>query len=168
MKLIFSATCFLCIGLPIRFLGILWGIFLLAWWWILCDLETGRNYLFMKVGRSAVLEPKKKSTTLSIVQSGYKLHGDFLVFQFTDAGSFYDKGIWTDDMDNHMKVGEYIDRVKAERNAATEREAHVRKALRRFLFLHVRQQDGAVIKPEEWDDAICMAQEALSSEAPNE
>ena len=63
-----------------------------------------------------------------------------------------------------MKTAEYIDRVKSERNTAQEREAVVRKALRRFLFLHVHQRDGRVIRPHEWEDAINMAQEALETE----
>lgn len=60
-----------------------------------------------------------------------------------------------------MKTGEYIDHIKAERNGALEREAHIRKALRRFLFLHMRQQDGIIIKSYEWIEAIEMAQEVL-------
>lgn len=63
-----------------------------------------------------------------------------------------------------MKTAEYIDHVKAQRKAALERETVVRAALKRFLFLHLRQKDGAKIREESWDEAIVMAQEALCQE----
>lgn len=63
-----------------------------------------------------------------------------------------------------MKTAEYIDHVKAQRNAAIEREGNVRKALRRFLSLALRHQDDVFIKQNEWDDAIIMAQEALNKD----
>lgn len=60
-----------------------------------------------------------------------------------------------------MKTAEYIDRVKAERNAATEREAQVRKALKRFMVLHTRQQEGNAVKESEWIEAIMRGNAAL-------
>lgn len=60
-----------------------------------------------------------------------------------------------------MKTAEYIDHVKAQRNEARAREADVTKALRRFVVLHVRQQDGGHVKDSEWIEAIMRGKEVL-------
>lgn len=60
-----------------------------------------------------------------------------------------------------MKTGEYIDKIKLERNSAQEREAKVTKALRKFMVLHTRLQDGGYVRDSEWIEAILMGREAL-------
>lgn len=43
-------------ALPTRALGMMWGAWLIAYWWVQIDFITGRNFIIKKVSKIEIQE----------------------------------------------------------------------------------------------------------------